>query len=207
MRATNRISERYKDEEWLRQSYLIDELSKKDIGDICGVSEETVRYYLKKYDIPTRRGRERATQRVRDRLSATLAGRTPWNAGLAGAYQKWTKRGEEAPGYKGGSALVKFGVLTYRKVLVSDHPNADANGYVFEHRLVCEEVLGRYLLPNEVVHHRDGDSLNNDPKNLFVFSSNSDHITFHRAKDRNPLLTEEEFCNETGREYCTLWSA
>lgn len=42
------------------------------------------------------------------------------------------------------------------------------DGYVFEHRLVMAEVLGRPLLETESVHHIDGDRLNNDPKNLQI---------------------------------------
>ena len=34
------------------------------------------------------------------------------------------------------------------------------------HRRVAREVLGRPLFPEEVVHHRDGNSLNNNPGNL-----------------------------------------
>jgi len=44
-----------------------------------------------------------------------------------------------------------------------DHPDARKNGYVFEHRLVMEEVLGRRLLPSETVHHKRGVRSNNDP--------------------------------------------
>ncbi len=48
-----------------------------------------------------------------------------------------------------------------------------------EHRVVAELMLGRPLKPGEVVHHIDGDKRNNDPKNLMVFGSQSEHAAFH----------------------------
>jgi hypothetical protein len=38
----------------------------------------------------------------------------------------------------------------------------------YEHRLVAEEMLGRLLADDEVVHHRDGNRQNNTPDNLVV---------------------------------------
>jgi HNH endonuclease len=38
------------------------------------------------------------------------------------------------------------------------------------HRLVMEEQLGRPLRSDEIVRHRDGDLVNNDPTNLVVLS-------------------------------------
>ena len=37
---------------------------------------------------------------------------------------------------------------------------------LYEHRVVMEEMLGRSLASNEVVHHRDGNRSNNSPDNL-----------------------------------------
>ena len=64
----------------------------------------------------------------------------------------------------------------YAKIYVPDNPMADKNGEAYEHRLVMSEVLGRPLLSSEHVHHRDGDKLNNSPKNLETVSP-SDHTS------------------------------
>ena len=48
------------------------------------------------------------------------------------------------------------------------------------HRRVAESVLGRTLLPGEVVHHEDLNKRNNDPSNLIVFLSQADHARHHK---------------------------
>ena len=47
------------------------------------------------------------------------------------------------------------------------------------HRVVAEAVLGRKLIDGEVVHHIDFDRKNNNPNNLAVFPSQSDHARCH----------------------------
>ncbi len=55
------------------------------------------------------------------------------------------------------------------------------NQYV--HRLVMEDVLGRPLLPGEVVHHKDENKLNARRDNLMVFASQAEHMK-HHARER-----------------------
>ena len=46
------------------------------------------------------------------------------------------------------------------------------------HRHIMEGILGRHLTFDEVVHHKDGNKLNNDPANLEVMSR-ADHMRLH----------------------------
>jgi hypothetical protein len=62
----------------------------------------------------------------------------------------------------------------------------DKNGYRkfldsrrFVHRWVMEKKLGRKLRLGEVVHHINGDKLDNDPVNLMVFGSQEEHHMCH----------------------------
>lgn len=59
----------------------------------------------------------------------------------------------------------------------------DERTFVREHVLVAEQKLGRKLNPEETVHHKDGNKENNNPSNLMVFATNSDHIAFHHGAD------------------------
>ena len=67
----------------------------------------------------------------------------------------------------------------YKVVYMPEHPHARANGYVYEHILVAEKKIGRQLLQGEVIHHIDGNKLNNYPENLMVFPNQSEHDKYH----------------------------
>ena len=49
-----------------------------------------------------------------------------------------------------------------------NHPMADKDGYVAEHRLVMAAIIGRPLKPSELVHHKNGMRDDNSPKNLEI---------------------------------------
>ena len=82
------------------------------------------------------------------------------------------KSGELHPDWKGGVKMSKG----YRYIYSPLHPFRTKQNYVAEHRLVMEQKIQRYLLPKEVVHHIDGNPLNNEIENLVLFSSNADHL-------------------------------
>jgi len=76
-----------------------------------------------------------------------------------------------AASWKGGRTTSRGHVLVLRK----DHPFANATGYVQEHRLVMEGILGRYLTRGEKVHHLNGIKDDNRPENLAVLIVTGPH--------------------------------
>jgi len=44
------------------------------------------------------------------------------------------------------------------------------------HRWVAEKSIGRELKSGEVVHHKNGNKLDNTPKNLTVYRNQSEHM-------------------------------
>ncbi len=75
--------------------------------------------------------------------------------------------------------IVKAGYLMVR---IPEHPRASSNnGYVFQHILIMEQKIGRYLLPGENVHHINGVKDDNRPENLELWIRNQP--TGQRARD------------------------
>lgn len=89
--------------------------------------------------------------------------------------------------FTGGTRIDSKG---YVRVLMHEHPNADAQGYVKEHILVMSQILGRPLDTSvEMVHHKDENKLNNDPDNLELMTK-SEHTSLHN-KERVMARDEE----------------
>jgi hypothetical protein len=49
-----------------------------------------------------------------------------------------------------------------------------------EHRHIMEQILGRALASSEIVHHKDGNGLNNTPDNLELMTSSA-HMSLHNT--------------------------
>lgn len=67
-----------------------------------------------------------------------------------------------------------------------------SNGYVYalaagkhqlEHRVIAAQMLGRPLLKQEVVHHKNHVITDNRPENLEIIPSQSEHMKRHMTSD------------------------
>ena len=79
-----------------------------------------------------------------------------------------TRRGPGGPMWKGGRNLDGSG---YVRLWKPDHPDSNCKGYMQEHRLVMEQILGRRLKSFETVHHINGKRSDNRPENLELWAS------------------------------------
>lgn len=91
----------------------------------------------------------------------------------------------------------------YIRVWEPDHPNAFRNGWVLEHRLVMEQVLGRYLTTGEHVHHINGQKWDNRPENLAVLG-HSEHSSITQAERKTELALVRAELAEYRRRYGPL---
>lgn len=76
--------------------------------------------------------------------------------------------------WAGGKSTWKGYVLIYKP----NHPYAKNIGYIFEHRLIMEKYLGRYLKKGEIVHHKNRVRNDNRIENLELLD-NVQHLLQH----------------------------
>lgn len=51
---------------------------------------------------------------------------------------------------------------------------------VHTHRIIAARMIGRELLPGEIVHHIDQNKRNNRPENLMIFRNQAEHAKWHK---------------------------
>ncbi len=99
-----------------------------------------------------------------------------------------------------GTKLINGYVALY----LPDHLHALLNpkmyGWVYEHRVVAEDFLGRPIRKDEEVHHLDENKVNNHPENLLVLTQ-SQHLKLHgwmRRMGIDPTMYPTRLCECCG---------
>jgi hypothetical protein len=93
--------------------------------------------------------------------------------------RSYYQKGSKNPAWKGGRYIDKLGTRKETVyILDREHPSSDKRGYVSESRYVMEKHLKRILSMEEIVHHIDGNRLNNRLDNLRVML-HGEHTTMH----------------------------
>ncbi len=160
------------DLEWLKER--VKNIPLRHIANEIGCSYSAVRITVKKFNIqvPKRQGyiySEESRERKSQSQKAAYIKKYPNG-----------RFGELHPRWKGGKTIVNG----YYMIHILDHPRSGKNNRVFEHILVAEKTLGRYLEKDEIVHHVNGNKLDNTSENLAVMLR-KDHVGYHMKSGKN----------------------
>lgn len=195
----------------LTRLYLEEKKSCKKIAEHFGVTAMIIHKYLKKFGIQTRTPAEanklvdktgknnhmygkhlsdETKRKKSEAMKAMIANRGQhWSKGRKISEEERKMRsismsGAGNPRWLGGTRAKTDG---YIEIYQPNHPYKNkGRNTVYEHRLVMEEHLGRYLLPHEIVHHINENKYDNRLENLLLLS-NAEHMKLHSAlKERHP---------------------
>ena len=172
----------------LKHKYIVEKKAMHIVAREMGIAVGTVYNYIHKTGIKAR-GRYEYPTTEKQR-------------------EAWRKIGKEGKGKKlscetrkkiseahrnGGIGHKKIRADGYISIYFPDHPKASKDGYIMEHILVMEALIGRHLHENECVHHIDKNRQNNTKENLKLMTK-SEHMSFHakerHEKRRNDLSTQ-----------------
>lgn len=114
-------------------------------------------------------------------------------------HQKEIYKGSGSPSWKGGR--IDEPQKGYILIRNPEHHRARKNGYVLEHIIVAEKMIGRKLKDGECIHHINNDGTDNRPENLKVHKSNGEHHRIEHSNRGHPPC----FCGmpHKGHRLCT----
>lgn len=196
----------YKNKEWLHNEYSNKTRSVHDIAMDCGVVDSTIHKSLVKFQIPRRPVNYRWTlpsnkmpymdeawlREAYSRMPATKIAKM-FNRNH-NAIMRWLRKfnipirnNNECRSGKFNGRFVGFFIggngykYLYKRDIAKMYGRKVSKGnYIQEHVYVMTKHLGRMLSKSEVIHHKDGDRLNNAVDNLQLFDSQSTHIKYEQ---------------------------
>lgn len=161
----------------LYELYIVNKKPMWKIAKELNVATGTVFNYLKKYNIKTRRtgeylkGRKLSPEHI-EALRRRMKG---FKHSADSKERMSMAKKMHGPGHK------KKRADGYIAIYYPDHPNSNKDGYVMEHILIVEKLIGRHLEKNECVHHINAIRDDNRTENLKLMTK-SEHMSYHSKK-------------------------
>jgi len=176
--------------ERLDEMHNKEHMTYKQIADVFHCSSSSICYIFKKFNIPhrergLRKGEFHHSEKTKELLRKKMTGRVfseETIRKMSDSKKKLLANGWKGSRWNGGKRQHRSD--GYIQIMRPDHPYCTKEGYVFEHRLVMEEKIGRLLKPEEVVHHINGIRTDNRPENLQLFQNGAEHQRYHALYTR-----------------------
>jgi len=167
----------------IERLYVGENMTMRNVADRLGISAGNVCNRCRRMGISRERfigmRGKKHSEETKERLSKANKGRK--------FSEEHNKRIAEAK-KKGGIGHKKKKTDGYIMVYFPDHPCSNKDGYIMEHILVMECILGRHLNENEVVHHINHKRDDNRKENLMLMTA-SEHMSLH-MKERHAKRRE-----------------
>lgn len=134
----------------------------------------------KKGDVPWITEKKHSEE-SKNKMKKSLKGRKAWNKGKKNHYESWCKGKNNIKISKDKHYLWKGGKTIkqgYLFLLKPEHPNAGSIGYIKNSRFIMSQHLNRPLKSTEIVHHINGNKLDDRIENLTILNR-SEHAKHH----------------------------
>lgn len=178
--------------EFLLQEYIKNNKTRRQIAKEINCSINIIKYQLMKFNIHKNKNIKNISKNflikeyIKNKKSLLQIAKE-FNISYGTLWKSFNKfkMKPRKKGFKKGNIPINFkGKITqggYVYIYIPNHPHTKKTriNSILEHRLVMEKYLGRYLKPEEIVHHRNGIKKDNKIKNLKLFKNSSEHNKFH----------------------------
>jgi hypothetical protein len=165
--------------ETMKKAYLDENKPMHRIAKDLNMSVGKVYNLIKKYNIPTRSQKETFTMKGHKLSAEQCKAISKRHKGKKLSEETKRKIGEANK--INGIGHKKNRVDGYIAVYFPMHPRSSKDGYIMEHILIMEKLLGRHLYENECVHHKNQNKDDNRAENLMLMTK-TEHMRYHMKK-------------------------